>query len=183
MVKRPETFPYSGHRAYLGSDKSGLVDTEPVLRHFGASKKRAVEVYQRFVDAAMGHKSRDEYYRAAEGRVLGSEEFFDKIKHRVGEHPSRPKLSPITIDELLGAAQRMSGLKRGELCSNSKNRRTVAIKEAVIVLGRERGMRNRELAEALGLDPSSVTRRFEAARSRGEMSSEMARLEKALKHR
>src|SRR6266576_1141057 len=41
MLKRPEDFEYSGHRAYLGLDKTGLVDTEPVLRHFGATKKRA----------------------------------------------------------------------------------------------------------------------------------------------
>jgi hypothetical protein len=40
IVARPEDFPYSGHQAYLGLDKSGLVDAEPVLRHFGATKKR-----------------------------------------------------------------------------------------------------------------------------------------------
>ena len=56
MVKRPEDFEYSGHRAYLGLDRSGLVDTEPVLRHFGASKKRAIEVYTRFVEASLARR-------------------------------------------------------------------------------------------------------------------------------
>ena len=42
------------------------------------------------------------------------------------------------------------------------------MKEAVIVLGRRGGIRGRELAAALGLDPSAVTRRMEAARSRGK---------------
>jgi hypothetical protein len=46
-------------------------------------------------------------------------------------------------------AQRMSGLSREELCSNSKRRGTVAVKEAVIV-GRRGGIRGLELAAALG---------------------------------
>jgi hypothetical protein len=85
MVKRPEDYEYSGHRAYLGLDRTGLVDAEPVLRHFGASKKRAVEVYMRFVDASLREKSKDDYYRASEGRLLGSEEFIGEIRHRVAD--------------------------------------------------------------------------------------------------
>jgi hypothetical protein len=151
LVKRPEDFEYSGHRAYLGLDKTGLVDTEPVLRHFGATKKRAVEVYIRFVEASLSERSQEDYYRAAEGRLLGSDEFLKEIKHRVGEHLPRPRaIEQTSIDDLLSAAERSSGLTRQELCSKSKNRRTVAVKEAVIMLGRERGIRNRELAEALG---------------------------------
>src|SRR5574342_604301 len=32
IAARPDQFKYSGHRAYLGVDRTGLVDTEPVLR-------------------------------------------------------------------------------------------------------------------------------------------------------
>jgi REP element-mobilizing transposase RayT len=31
-------YEYSGHRAYVEMDASGLVDAEPVLRHFGGTK-------------------------------------------------------------------------------------------------------------------------------------------------
>jgi hypothetical protein len=51
---------------------------------------------------------------------------------------------------------------------------------AAIVLGRRRGIRGRELAAALGLDPSAVTTRTEAARSRGKENAEVAKLEKPL---
>jgi hypothetical protein len=37
---RPEDYEYSGHRAYLGRDRSGLVDAEPVLLHFGEQEAR-----------------------------------------------------------------------------------------------------------------------------------------------
>ncbi|HWC77181.1 MAG TPA: transposase, partial [Blastocatellia bacterium] len=89
MVARPEDFGYSGHRAYLGLDRSGLLDTEPVLRHFGATRKRAIEMYIQFVGAAVGQKSQQEYYMAAEGRMLGSEEFLDEMKHRIGDYMGR----------------------------------------------------------------------------------------------
>jgi len=150
MVKRAEDYEYSGHRAYLGLDKTGLVDTEPVLRHFGGRKKLAVETFIRFVNSGLGEKSQDEYCRAAEGGLLGSEEFVREISHRIGQrHLVRREHEPTSIEDLLTAAERSSGLSRQELCGKSKNRRTVAVKEAVIVLEREKGITNRVLAEAL----------------------------------
>lgn len=184
MVKRPEDYEYSGHRAYIGLDKSGLVEAEPVLRHFGGAKKRAIEVYIRFVKAGIGEPSQDEYYRASEGRLLGSDEFLEEIKHRVGEHrAARKGFEPTSTEDLLNAAAKSSGLSRQELCSKSKNRETVAVREAVIVVGRERGISNRELAEALGIDGSAVTKRVEAARVRGTESVEKKRLRDALRRK
>jgi len=181
LVRRPEDFEYSGHRAYLGLDKSGLVDVEPVLRHFGATKKRAIEVYTQFVETALGESSQDEYYRAADGRLLGSDEFLETVKHRVGEHRPKVSINLTTVEDLLSAAERSTGLGQQELCSKSRSRRTVMAREAVIVVGRERGISNRELARALGIDPSAVTRRVDVARMRGEKGVETVKLRKALK--
>jgi len=182
MVRRPEDYEYSGHRAYLGQDRTGLVDTEPVLRHFGGTKARAVAVYRQFVEGAIGDPSQTEYYRASEGRLLGSDEFLQEIKHRIGDHRAGPKtIERTSVEDLLSVAARSSGLTPQELCSRSKNRRTVKVREAVIVLGRERGISNRELAVALGVDGSSVTKRVEAARVRGTESDELKRLRKAVR--
>ena len=71
-------------------------------------------------------------------------------------------------------------MSRQELCGKSKNRRTVAVRDAVIILGRERGLSNRELAEALGVDGSSVTKRVDAARLRGLESAELEQIRKGL---
>ena len=140
MVKRPERYEYSGHRAYIGLDKSGLVDAEPVLGHFGGTKKRAVEVYTRFVESSLGERSQENYYRATEGRLLGSEDFVEDIKHRVGEHRKvRASFKHLSVEDLLGAAEKSSGLSREELSSKSRDRRTVAVREDVVVVGRERG--------------------------------------------
>jgi len=75
----PAEFEYSGDRAYLELDRSGLVDAEPVLRHFGANQRRAIETYVEFVNTAIGDKSQKEYYLASERSMLGSEEFREQI--------------------------------------------------------------------------------------------------------
>ena len=63
----------------------------------------------------------------------------------------------------------------------SKHRSTVAVREAVIMIGRERGMSNRELADAFGIDPSAVTRRAESASKRAGEHHEALKLRKLLK--
>ena len=55
------------------------------------------------------------------------------------------------------------------------------IKKAIIVIGRQHRIRNRELAEALGLDPSAVSKRREAARGKAEDSSQMMKLLKTMR--
>jgi len=117
MVRRPEDYEYSGHRAHLGLDRSGLVDAEPVLRHFSATKRRAVEVFTRFVEAGIDGSRQDHYYRAAEGQLLGSEEFLEQVRHRVGEHrDAKPRFKPTRIDELC-ARQRVRASLVGRNCA------------------------------------------------------------------
>ena len=110
----------------------------------------------------------DKISRIMQGLLTGYSQYFNR-KYKT------------SIEDLLNVAARSSGLSRQELCSKSKNRRTVAVRDAVIVLGRERGISNRELAEALGVDGSSVTNRVEVARVRGLESVELKRLRKAVK--
>ena len=75
IVTRPEGYKYSSHRAYLGLEPAGIVDVEPVLRHFGVSQEVARDRYRKFVAAGikLGHGA--EFYAADEGRILGSEEY------------------------------------------------------------------------------------------------------------
>ncbi|HEV2827105.1 MAG TPA: hypothetical protein VGW76_05830 [Pyrinomonadaceae bacterium] len=51
MVTRPEDYEYSSHRAYLGMEPAGVIDVDPVLRHFGARKEVARDSYRKFVEA------------------------------------------------------------------------------------------------------------------------------------
>ena len=55
------------------------------------------------------------------------------------------------------------------------------IKEGIIVIGDENGIRTRELGDGLGMDPSAVSKRREAARRRVAGSKEMTKLLKSMR--
>jgi REP-associated tyrosine transposase len=188
MTRRPQDFPYSSHRAYLGSDEAWLVDIEPVLRQFGANKKLARERFQLFMRAGMKLGHREEFYRADEGRILGTEECVAETKNRIGEIPrgARPQVkarSRLDGVALMRAAQSVTGLHEDELCGGRKTRALVQVKEAMIIVGRELGASNADLARLLRLDASVVSRRHESGRSKMNESRETRRLVKRLREK
>lgn len=125
MVRKPEAFLYSSHRAFVGLDEPWLVDVEPVLRHFGATKKLARQRFDLFVRAGMKVGHREEFYRAEEGRILGSEEFVEETKNRVGEIPrgARPQIekrSAPDLQVLTKAVEEATRLKSAEFFSEAR---------------------------------------------------------------
>ncbi len=186
MVRSPREFRYSSHRAYLGLDETSLVDDEPVLRHFGATKKLARERFRLFVRAGMKQGHQEAFYRAEGGRILGSEEFVAKTKHRIGEIPrgARPEVkagSRLDAEAVMRAVEKVTGLKRREFCTARKTGEVVLVKEAVIVVGREHGASNADLARLLGLDASVVSRRYESGKEKMRESQEARRLVKRVR--
>ena len=181
MVSNPSGYGYSSHRAYLGLDEPGLVDIEPVLRLFGATKKLARERYERFVSASIKRGHCEEYYPAEDQRILGSEGFVEETKRRVGEirrgagaavkQSSTPELA-----SLVDAVAKASGLTQEEICGSGKSKRIVMAKEAVIIVGRDLGARNAGLAKVMGVDSSVVSRRFDSGRLRLKGSDELQKL-------
>lgn len=171
MVRSPRDFRYSSHRAYLGLDQERLVDVEPVLRHFGATKRLARERFRLFVRAGMKLGHQEEFYRAEGGRILGSEEFVAETRHRIGEIPrgARPQVkarSRLDSEALVRAVEKVTGLKRIEFCNARKIREFVLVKEVMIIVGRECGASTAELARLLGLDGSVVSRRYESGKAK-----------------
>src|SRR5436309_7489165 len=83
-----------------------------------------------FVNAALGQESQSEYYLAAEGRMLGNDEFLHEVKHRIGDYAlSRDKpVRKADMEGIVKAAEKATGLERKDLCSNSKNRQLVLVK-------------------------------------------------------
>jgi hypothetical protein len=127
----------------------------------------------------LGHK--EEFYKAEGGRILGSEEFVAETKHRVGEIPRgarpiahiRKRIDP---KALVAAVERVTGRKRREFCVSNKTRGLVLIKKAMIIVGREIGASNADLARITGLDASVVSRRFESGHIRMSESEEVRML-------
>jgi REP element-mobilizing transposase RayT len=190
LVAEPEDYRYSGHRSYLGLDRSGLVDVDPVLRHFGARKKQARERYMAFVRDGKGSDDQGEFYPSEEGRLLGNDEFVDEMIHRTGEvttkanHANNARGRDLNLDAIIRATEKASGMGRDDFHGVVKRRSAVAVKEALILVGRQRGASFAVLSEATGLASSGVSRRHEAARMKmrkeGELSMLVRRIEKYL---
>jgi chromosomal replication initiation ATPase DnaA len=151
---------------------------EPVLRHFGATKKLARQRFELFVRAGIRLGHRDEHYPTEERRILGPEEFVEKTKKRVGEIVKEARLErknrdATDLEGLIEAVGKASGLIPEEFCSRRKTRAIVMAKEAVIVLAREMGASNAAVAKLIGIDSSAVSRRFESGKTRMKATKEM----------
>ena len=188
LVRKPEEYEYRGHRAYLGVEARGPVDTDALLRYFGARKNQVVEKYRQFVRAGMKQGHREEFYEASEGRLLGSEEFVEEAKHRVGEIPrgGRPQPSgggrivgrALDPQELMRRVEKLTGISGAEMMG--KGRRAVEVKEAMIIVGVRGGASQPELARALRLDESAISRRLTKARVKAREEGGFAKLVKRI---
>lgn len=85
LVSRPEEFPWSSHRAYLGTSPAWLATGE-VLSLLAGSRPKARKLFQEFVAGpAAGRYDPDE---AALGAVVGSEDF---VRASLARGPWRPR--------------------------------------------------------------------------------------------
>jgi REP element-mobilizing transposase RayT len=172
MVTRPEDYEYSSHRAYLGMEPAGVVDVDPVLRHFGARKEVARDSYRKFVEAGIKQGHCGEFYAADEGRILGSEEFIDATIHRIGEtarsnRDAKKKGLPVCEvepDRLVAAVERVCSIPREDFCGTSKCGPAIMAKEMLILIGLQMGASMKVLSEIIGISPSALSRRHDAAR-------------------
>ena len=188
IARRPEDYRYSSHRAYLGLEQTALVDVDPVLRRFGARKKLAREMYEKFMRAGkkLGHQ--DNFYQAQGGRILGSDEFVDSMIHRMGDVKAgvaRGRKSALTLDlrRLIEAVELVTEMDRKEICGAGKGARVVLVREALVLVAREGGATNAGLARETGMESSAVSRRYESARKKMLGSDEMKVLVKRIRKR
>jgi hypothetical protein len=177
MVTNPEDWPYSSHRAYIGVEKSRVVDSEPVLRHFGATKRLAIQRYTQFVHCGLNDGHRSELYQPVRESILGADEFLETIEHRIGRTThSKPSDKVPSEDVFLAAVSKVAGMDRTEFCGAGKSRTVVTVKEAMVFAGRRAGFSNSHLARLTGLDDSSVSRRWDSARRKIGTSRELKHL-------
>ncbi|MGH8612467.1 MAG: transposase [Gammaproteobacteria bacterium] len=96
MVKSPEAYAWSSHRAYLGREALCWLTTDWVLGQFGARAGVARSRFAKFVDTARaeGH-SKVFYGGKADTRVVGEEDFLKKVIKPVGRTLRPPPFAKI----------------------------------------------------------------------------------------
>jgi len=183
MVATPEQYKYSGHRAYLGLEAAGIVDTDPVLRHFGVNKTVARERYRRFVAMGLRLGHQQELYLTDEGRILGTEEFVDATIHRIGEtrravrnEDSVKANQQVSAVRLIEAVEKICRIPRAQFCGPSKRAAAVIAKEMFVLAGRQAGASLKILSEITGISSSTISRRHDAAKFKINNNEELKKL-------
>lgn len=96
LVARPEDYRWSSYRAYLGLDRQPeWLETGWTLAQFGRRLAEARRRYRRFVEEGLREGAPNPLEDIVAGAVLGSEQFVDRVKTRVGDLPDGGDLSVV----------------------------------------------------------------------------------------
>ncbi len=83
LVVKPDEYPWSGHRAYLGLDTLPWLTTDWVLSQFAKRKDAARRRYAKFVADGMGEGYRAEFHGGGvDARILGDDRFAERVLRR-----------------------------------------------------------------------------------------------------
>lgn len=180
MVKLPEDYPYSSHRAYMGLEEPGITDVDPILRVFGSKKAPARQAFEAYVLRGMNRRYPEDLDSPAEGYILGSAEFVDDTIHRLGNTPRRraehtkKAVGSFDAAALVAAVAAVFGMSEEQFCGPEKSTKSVLAKEVLILIGREQGAGVAQLSLIVGLDTSNVSRRCDAARAKLETDRKLS---------
>jgi REP element-mobilizing transposase RayT len=156
MVQSPEEYPWSGHRAYLGSETIPWLTTDWVLSQFAGKSEKARRGYREFVDQGKEDGYQQEYHSgsANDSRVLGDDTFIDKVLAHAGARPKQR----ISLDEIIQSVCRKYGIEEKDLKTPGKYRNFSAARGMAAWLILETGGATlAELSSYTGRDVSTLS--------------------------
>lgn len=113
-----ESWPWSGHRAYAGTEIVPWLTTDWVLGMLTSEVTTARKAYVSFVNGGLSEGRRDEFHSGTcEGRLLGDDDFIDATLGKAREERSRA-----TVADVLNAVCQVYGCSADELRSPGKAR-------------------------------------------------------------
>ena len=173
VVRDPARYRWSGHREMLGRVAEPLVDVNEALVLFGRQRPAARRAYVRMLRG----ERRAEWIGERPGRLpwwRGSQEADEPIA--LGEGKPRldalgastlPQRARWGVDEYLARACKVHGLELSELSGRHKDATTARLRELLTLIGVEvYGLRVKDLAEDLRINPGSASRALARASQR-----------------
>jgi len=156
IVREPENYPWSGHRAYLGLETIPWLTTDWVLSMFSSNVKRARRVYGKFVEEGKGGGHQREFGGGSEidSRFLGDEIFIDKFSAQSYERWRRK----MTVGEIVSCVCKQFSLKEQVLSGLGKDRRLSKVRAIAAWLVLDSGVLTlAELSKWVNRDPSTLS--------------------------
>ncbi|MFZ5875107.1 MAG: transposase [Nitrospirota bacterium] len=167
VVADPGAYPWSSHQAYVGRERSRVVDTGPVLAQFGGTRRAAQRAFAAFVQEEVTGPRRPEYYPERDQRVLGDEGFVARVTATVKQPvPQRPIQTPIarrSASSLLEAVAEHSGVAAARILGRERAEAVVRARRLLVLVGARCAIPGRTLAQLMNRDPAVISRMAKAA--------------------
>ncbi len=149
MVKEPERYDYSGHRAYLEGKATEVIDPRKVLGLMGGKAH-----YRAFVRDGMEQGHQEEYYEVEDQRFLGAEGFGEKLQEE-HEGPRAKKHRP--LDKVVEQLGKQLETDVNELSSGNRSWAVSRARTMIAyVLVRRQGYALGEVARYFGREAATV---------------------------
>lgn len=150
----PEEYPWSSHRAYLGTERIPWLSTELVLAMLSTKTDQARRAYAAFVTDGLKEGRRDEFHRGTcDERILGGELFAEDVLVKANQERERF----YTLDEVIEGVCSHFRIEPEKLRAPGKIRpMTKARAVAAAIVRMSPHLRLSDLAAALGRDLSSL---------------------------
>jgi REP element-mobilizing transposase RayT len=157
LVKRPEDWPWSGHRSYLGTGHNRLVDAGPVMGIFQNPKR-----YAAFVREGRGVAYVPEWHPGEGSPYLGNDGFVRRVSAPLRDRTAGGRQS---LDALCRSVARQGRLSAEALKGGGRSAGVVAQRDRFILRAvAEEGYRASEVAHFLGCHASNITRAMKKSR-------------------
>lgn len=191
IVGNPGDYPWSSHRAYLGTRSIDWVTTELGLSLLGPDPQSARRAYASFVDdqTADGGEDLDDKAHPDDARILGDEEYVAKLRRPPTPSKDEPRPEPghgqpgpePGLDALAAALCDRHGISVELLRSKASMRGLTPIRLELLDQAARRGVATlSEVARYLGRDPSTLCkqRQQRAAKRRKERTAPRRKVQK-----
>jgi len=187
LVSRPEEYPWSSYKGYIGKEKEEWVEYSWVLSQFGGHRRRAGQKYRVYVEEGLRGGRENPFKDIYAQVVLGGEEFIERVKEgfksgdlTVGISERKRLLKYPSVEQILGEVERVFGVREGEFLSKG-SRSNTARKVALYLVQRYAGLTNREIGERFGgIEGSGVSKGASRAREEIVLDKRLSKLVREL---
>lgn len=153
LVKKPEDYLWSSHRAYLSTEQIDWLDTSELLSHFDAAKPTTE--YQEFILQGMQYgRPKDLAAANFKGRIFGDQEFVEQCL----AFTEQSNAATVNLNELLNIVCHQYALTEQELINPGKQRTTSTARGILAYLVKQcQHISFTELAQRVGRDATTLS--------------------------
>jgi len=155
MVKTPEDYPWSSHRAYIGLEQAPWLTTQFVLSQFSKRENKARNAFREYVCARCDEGHKPEFHGATtvDSRVFGDDDFVAEV---LRNEPL--EIETATMDDVLDAVMELYDVTLEEIVSPGQGLR-ISEARALVAWGvfTLSSATLTELARKFGRDVSSLS--------------------------